>query len=71
MEHSRRLGARSKIKDAYIQMEDANRLVNSSLNMPPLQDLYPGAAVQEAQEAVNNAVPVIRAAYDALSLSLT
>lgn len=58
---------RTKIIDAYIKMEYANRLVNSSLNMPPLQDLYPGAAFQEAQEAVKNAVPLIRAAYDALS----
>ena len=46
-------------------MEYANRRVNSSLNMPPLQDLYPGAAIQEAQEAVKNTVPLIRAAYDA------
>jgi hypothetical protein len=61
---------RTKITDAYIKMEYANRLVSSSVNMPPLQDLYPGAATQEAQEAVKNAVPLIRAAYDALSSSL-
>jgi len=61
---------REKITEAYIQMDYANRLMDSSLNMPPLQDLYPGAAFQEAQEAVKNAVPHIRVAYEALSALL-
>lgn len=61
---------RTKITNAYIKMDYANRLVDSSLRMPPLQDLYPGAAIQEAQEAVKSAVPLVRAAHDALSASL-